>query len=137
MPFACRFNTVAMERARDRASFSTLYYLLYASSVTCIFFFTPQVLTQPRSQSERHLAGKYRTSLVVKWSVEKAEHDCKLCAQSWLLHPLQLTDIVIVLEKLVTSSSSFSLTDELLWLVLKVRMFTDGNLIETCMKDLP
>lgn len=81
MSFACRFSTLAMERAADRASFSALYYLLYASSLTCIFF-PSQVLTQPRSQSERHLAGKYRTSLVVKWSVEKAEHESLNCAHN-------------------------------------------------------
>jgi len=47
-----------------------------------LHFFPPQVLTQPRSQSERHLAGKYRTSFVVKWSVGKAEHDCLNCAHN-------------------------------------------------------
>lgn len=41
-----------------------------------LHFFPPQVLTQPRSQSERHLAGKYRTSLVLNWSAEKAEQNC-------------------------------------------------------------
>ena len=41
MSFACRFNTVTMERAGDRASFSALCYLLCASSLTCIFFLAP------------------------------------------------------------------------------------------------
>jgi hypothetical protein len=46
-----------------------------------------QVLTQPRSQSERHLAGKYRTWIIVNRSVEKAKQNpFQLCTESSPLH---------------------------------------------------